>query len=221
VDYPLATLAESALLFRERKQSGALQLLQTFTDHSHSETGQLAVDLFAALAQLYLLQGDTNKACDSLKKLPNSSSRVGVASSLAQLYSGLGCTDKAMKVLQEMLKCWFQQHGNSSDLQTMTCDLVSNVAKFQLAHNKFQLAAETLESWRRGHQLDFRALALLISAYARVSPLKAEELRKELPAFTTGRELDVEKLEQAPMIRHNRSGGTRAAAQRAEVRALC
>ena len=218
-NYPLAVLAESALLFRERKLSGALELLQTFT--AHSKPGRLAVDLYTSLAQLHLLQGDTGKACSTLKKLPDSSSRVGVASSLAQLYYGLGCTDEAMKVLQEMLQSWLQRHGNNDDLRTMTSDLVSNVAKFQLVHNEFQLAAETLEAWRRGHQLDLRALALLISTYARISPRKAEELRRELPVFTTSRELDVEKLEQAPMIRH-KSGLTKTAAQGTEVRVcLC
>ena len=211
--YPLSILAESALLYRERKHSGALQLLQSHLEAS--KKGDLAVDLYAVLAQLYLIQGDTARACTTLKDLPDYALHVGVASTLAQMYSGMGQTEEALKVLQDMLQSWVQCYSHNSNLHTLTSDLVSKVAKFQLLHNHAEVAAATLEKVRKGRQLDLRGVALLIAAYAQFSPQKAEELRKDLPTFKTGREVDVEALEQAPMVRHTRGG--RATAQRTEV----
>ncbi len=202
VDYPLAVLAEAALMNRERKQSSAVQLLQNCVETS--DPGRLTADMHSALAQLYLHQGDTRKACATLRRLPDCIHHVGVASTLAQLYSGLGCMEEAMEVLQEMMQSWLQRHGNNTDLQQMTSDLVAKVAKFQLVHNHPEQAAATLETLKRTRKLDLRGVALLIGAYSQFNAQKAEELRGELPVFKSSKQVDVAALEQAPMLRHSR-----------------
>ena len=210
----LSVLLESALLCRERKVGLALQLLQ---NHLRGCGPVVAgVELPAVLAQLQLSHGDAVSACTTLQAIPAYARHVGVASTLVQLYLGVGQVKEAMQVLDVTLDYWLgQQDEEDNHDSALIADIALKVAQFQLAHGLPETAASVLEGLKVGQAGDLRVTALLITAYSQFNPQRTEELSGQLPPFTTSRQLDMKLLEQVPMLTQTR--GSRATMQRAEV----
>jgi signal recognition particle subunit SRP72 len=191
----LTVLAGISLMYRERKFGAAVEFLEGHLK-SHSSAG---VQLYTALAQLQLLQGNIVRACEALRSIPASVGYVGVASTLSSLYVGLGDVDVALNILKQTLDHWMSREVTTSDL----VDLAKQVARFQLSHSHPEAASEILEkALKRGDNMELRAL--LISAYSQTDPRKAEEISRDLPAFQTPPNVDVDGMEKTPFFRHSR-----------------
>ena len=198
----LSVLAGASLLHRERKLGAAVELLE----------GRLkgaGVQLYAYLAQLQLLQGNVARACKTLRDIPVSAGYVGVVATLASLYAGMGEVGVAIEVLEQMLEHWMNRKGVvTSDLVNLT----KQVARFQLSHSRPEAASGVLErALQREDSLELRAL--LISAFSRTDPRKAEEASRSLPAFRSPAHVDVDGMEKTTFFRHSR----RPAVDKAEV----
>lgn len=203
----LSVLAEMALLCREKKVSGAIEFLE---NHLTSHPGS-GVELYAALAQLHLNQGNITKACDTLQSYPSFSRHVGVASTLAALQAGMGEVGVAMEVLEQTLVYWMEEHSPVSE--SLLTNLAKQIAKFQLSHSSPEMATSVLQRTLQHHD-NMELRAMLISALSRYNPEKAEQVSDSLPAFRMPAHLDIDSMEQTPVFRHTR----RTAPNKAEVR---
>lgn len=206
-DSDLPTLAQVALLNRERKTSTALECLE---NHVKSHTGA-GVEVYALLAQLHLNHGDTSQVCHTLHSIPTFPRYVGVATTLATLHAGAGEIDKAMNVLAQTLNHWMDSSQASKQTRT---NLVIQVAEYQLAHARPELAVGVLEKLMKEEQDNLKLKALLVSAYSHYDPQKAEEISSHLlrPFQTSTSLTDIDTMEQMPIFRHSRKP-----AQKSEV----
>ena len=195
----LSVLAEVALLNREKKLSGAVEILQNHVKSS----SEASVLVYCTLAQLYLNQGSPSKALAALRTIPAYANYVGVAAMLASQHAHLGEVGVAMDILDRMLESWMEKGAGQVGGASAFGDLVKQVAKFQLSHSRPEAAAAILERALSYHD-DMSLRALLISAYSQYDPQKAEQASQQLPAFSGRGQLDVDSLERTPVFRHSR-----------------
>ncbi len=139
-DSDLSVLAEVALLYREKKVSPAIEVLENHL----KKNGSAGVEIYAILSQLYLNQGHTHQACSTLKAIPAYPRLVGVASTLAGLHVGAGDVGGAMSVLDEVFNYWLQLEDTSPQVEAMRRKLATQVARFYLSAMEYERAAVML-----------------------------------------------------------------------------
>ena len=193
-----AILSEVALLNRERKAGAAVQLLE---EHLRG-CPNTSLLIYTTLAQLYLVQNNVSMACQVLLQCPERSTRLGVVSVLVSLAMSLGRVETASKVFDEAV-LWWTRPPETKDTLRVSRLLMLESAKFKLQHGSPEDAVPLLEKLLLFSASDMTVLALLISAYSRFSPLKAEETSKLLPKYG-GALVDIATLEKMPGIKLQR-----------------
>lgn len=198
-DSSLTVLAEAALLNRERKTAACVQLLETHLQSNH----RTSLIVYTSLAQLLLTQGNVHRTCSVLRSIPEATKHVGIISMIVSLYSSTGDVDSAIEVLDEAIEWWAKQTP-SQVTQTTLRMLMLESAQYKLRHGKPDAAATVLEKLFAQNTADLRVQAMLVSAYSRFDPRKAEDLSRSLPSLDGTGEVDVDTLEQMPSFRHTR-----------------
>ena len=204
-----AILSEVALLNRERKLSSAVQLLE---EHVRG-CPNAPLLIYTTLAQLYLAQNNVSTVCQVLLQFPERSNHLGVVSVLVSMLMSLGQVETASRVFDEAVVWWSRPPETNTTVRVSRL-LMLESAKFKLQHGSPEDAVPLLEKLLVLNPSDMTVLALLISAYSRFSPLKAEETSKLLPKYG-GALVDIATLEKMPGIKLQRK-----VVQKADVKLL-
>ena len=181
---PLAPLLLATLLVREKKFEDALKALQEGS--SQEEIVQLSI------AELMKKTGSYCDSADALKKVLTISKKPGAVSlmaSLTLLGAGPGAAadylDSALEELRNSGK-YTNEEINGWALQC---------AKFCLAHDMPEKAAQNLENLLARDPSNIKALALLIRSYSLFDAPRAHEVALRLPDIDIPADIDLEQLE--------------------------
>ena len=202
-----AILGEVALLNRERKVGVAMQLVEEHVKGCPN-TSPL---IYTTLAQLYMAQNNVSMATQVLLQCPERSGHLGIVSVLVCLLVTLGKVEDAVRVFDEGVAWWSRPSHAGTTLRL----LMLEGAKFKLQHDSPQAAVVLLERLLALNPSDISILALLISAYSRFSPQKAEETSRLLPKYVGAGPVDIATLEKMPGFKLQRK-----TTQKAEVKAF-
>lgn len=197
----LTALAEAAVLFRQRKVSESVSVLE---GHINSNPAA-SIDLHLTLAQIIASQNNAAKARQVLEGIPDLPQSLGVVSTLVSQFTSVGDIDGAVRVLDSTFQWWKEKGVNSgATQQEMRKKVLWEILQYKLRHNRPQETVVILELLREEEPTNVKYLATLISAYSRFDLKKAEELGRSLPRFTLSTSVDVDSLEQMPSFRHAR-----------------
>ena len=128
-----------------------------------------------ALVQLHLQQGSVSLAIEALKSLgPEAAYRPGVVATVVALLKNLEEKDAAIDYLSAAIAV--NKEKDCLDAETLE-SLMRTCASAMLAAGMNTRAVTVLEELRRRHPKDLRVLAQLITAYATVDPVAAQEVR--------------------------------------------
>ncbi|XP_033102958.1 signal recognition particle subunit SRP72-like [Anneissia japonica] len=185
-------LIEAALAIREKRPQRAIEILDNYSD-SHPDCSS-RVKLTSA--QLLLMQGHMNQACETLKGLGNDRHRPGIVSLLVSLYTNIEERDTAIEILDEAVEWYQSQRGSQNELNTL---LRANTA-FKIKNGCSESAIRMLEDLRKTNPGDMQTLAELITAYSKVDPKMAQKLSCDLPPVEA-LSVDVDALESMPYLR--------------------
>ena len=197
----LTVLAESSLLFREKKASECATVLE---EHIHSKP-TTSITLYLTLAQVFLSQNNVTKARQVLESIPGLPQYLGIVSTLVAQYTTAGDIGSAVRVLDATFDWWkvIKEDAGSAKREVKT-KVLWEILQFKLRHGRPQEATKVLELLHKEEPSNVRYLATLISAYSRFDLKKAEELGRSLPRFTPPDSVDIDALEQMASFRHSR-----------------
>ncbi|XP_054167221.1 signal recognition particle subunit SRP72-like [Oppia nitens] len=183
-----ALLLEAALLCKEKKVSDAIKFLK----QSISDKPGLYLEVSLILTQLYIKNGDIADACKVLNLLGDLTYKPAIISTLITLYLHLDDKKSATNLLTNAVN-WFEKNmPQSSELFS----LYRENARFLLETNQPKAAVDLLERLRKNNPKSPKIVSLLISAYSRFDPKKANEISKDLPPIESiVEEIDVQLLE--------------------------
>lgn len=196
----LTTLAEAALLHREKKSSACLELLEARLSEQPSSA---SLPIYFTLAQLHVGLGSLMRACKVLQSIRNLNEYLGVVGVLTALYTSLGSVEEAVEVLDCAVVHWSKHAKSEADRETRLA-LMMESGRYKLQHGKTESAAAVLEKVRSETPTDLEVMAALVTAYSRFNSPKVEEVCRSLPPLPAGGEVDVDALEQMASFRHTR-----------------
>jgi len=181
-----------ATALREKKIEEAISTLSDFISSNNSKSEALRSSL--ALVQLYLQQGSVSQAIDALKTLDCSLCyRPGIVATVVALLKNLEDKEAAVDYLDAAVT--FNRKENSMDSASLEV-LMRETASAMLAIGQNARAVVILEELRRIHPKDMRVLAQLITAYAAIEPIMAQEVSQDLPSpEEMAQGVDVDTLE--------------------------
>ena len=197
----LTVLAESSLLFREKKASESAAVLE---EHIRNKP-TLSITLYLTLAQVFASQNNVTKARQVLESIPDLPQYLGIVSTLVAQYTAAGDISSAVRVLDATFDWWkVTEEDAGSSKQQVRVKVLWEILQFKLRHGCPQEATKVLELLHKEEPSNVRYLATLISAYSRFDLKKAEELGRSLPRFTPPDTVDIDALEQMASFRHSR-----------------
>ncbi|KAI8100095.1 uncharacterized protein BX664DRAFT_33544 [Halteromyces radiatus] len=210
-------------LIKQYPNMDELYLILTAATYHQQEKADKALDELKAIAkqhpkslairfatiQLELLSSQPASALKTLENYMDQvqddkeAHRPAVVALLVWLYEQTGQAEKAMKTLDQASNYWKQhhQHMNSnlpslqSSSHSATPSILKQTAAFKLKTGRFQEAALDYEQLVKADPTDIQAIAGLISAYADIDPVKAEQYGETLPVIASDASLNVDELE--------------------------
>lgn len=174
-------LIMAASFLRDKMFSQAVTTLQDFVTLKKSQN-QLEGCLRAALAhvQLHLQHGSIAHAIEALKSLGETQAfRPGVVATIVSLLKNMEDKDAAVDYLSAAIK--YNKEKDSLDGAALEF-LMRECASTMLGLGQNARAVSLLEDLRKHVPQDLRVLAQLITAYATIDPLKAQQVSKDLPS---------------------------------------
>lgn len=197
----LTVLAESSLLFREKKVSESAAVLE---EHIRNKP-TASITLYLTLAQVFVSQNNATKARQVLESIPGLPQYLGIVSTLVAQCTTAGDIGSAVRVLDTTFDWWkVIKEGAGSAIQEVKGKVLWEILQFKLRYGRPQEATKVLELLHEEEPSNVRYLATLISAYSRFDLKKAEELGRSLPRFTPPDSVDIDTLEQMASFRHSR-----------------
>nr|XP_022915119.1 signal recognition particle subunit SRP72 [Onthophagus taurus] len=135
--------------------------------------------LFLALcrAQLWLMEGNRQKACEIfLKDIGTNRYKPGIVGALITLYLAEGKEEVAQNIYKDTVEWYKMNKKQESDLT----NLWRQAAEFHIRNGQAAVAAGSLEELLRSNPNDKKTIAQLVIAYGEFDPLKAIKLGSKL-----------------------------------------
>ena len=181
---PLAPLLLATSLVRDKKFEDALKALRE--GNSQDEVVQLSI------AELMKKTGSYCDASDVLKKVLSMANKPGAISLIASL-TLLGAGPGAAADYLDGALIELRNSGKYTNEEITSWSLLC--AKFCLAHDMPEKAAENLETLLARDPTNIKALALLIRSYSLFDAPRAHEVALRLPEIDIPADINLEQLE--------------------------
>ena len=203
----LCIIAESALLYRDRKPQEAIGILERYSPECTS-TGPL---VYLTLAQLHWSIGNSSKAISVLEGIPNVGQYLGIISIIVLVLKSEGKVEECLSLLDQVSSYWSQI--DNDNLSTVLWE----IAQFKLEASREEDAAKLLQVLNNKQPKNLKYLSHLIRAYSRFDTKRAEEMSQSLPQLSSLSSDDADRLEQMPTFQHSRRARITTAAPNKEL----
>ncbi|KAG5900246.1 hypothetical protein JTB14_018227 [Gonioctena quinquepunctata] len=144
------------------------------------------------IAQIYLMQGDREKACETLENLGEDCYKPGIVGALTTLYLGIGQEETALKIFEKTVEFYKKHMVKGVDLSNFW----RQASEFHIKKGLPQVAANSLEELLKTNKDDIKLVAQLVTAYAQFDEPKALKLSKMLtPVEELAKGVDMETID--------------------------
>ncbi|XP_074040914.1 signal recognition particle 72 [Leptinotarsa decemlineata] len=186
-EFHIETVVLRALnLIKAEKVQVAIELLKK----AKTKDDNLYINM--CIAQICLMQGDREKACQILENLGEDSYKPGIVGALTTLYLGIGQDETASKVFEKTVAFYKKNNVTGVDLSNFW----RQAADFHIRKGLPQVAANSLEELFKTNKDDIKLVAQLVIAYSQFDVPRAVKLSKFLiPVEELARDVDMESIE--------------------------
>ncbi|XP_025201445.1 signal recognition particle subunit SRP72 [Melanaphis sacchari] len=181
-------LLKAVMLWRQNKNSEAIDMLKKFVYQQKNPTAKLNCTLVAV--KLLLVQNDTNEAITLLENLGELKYKLGIVSTLVTLYLNVDNFKAASDLFNDTLSWYSQKEVDNSKITI----LLKQLAKLHLREQDPKEAAKRLSRLLELNPNNKKFLAQLIIAYTQFDPEKAQMYSKQLPPLDL-QDTDIDLLE--------------------------
>ncbi|XP_060870624.1 signal recognition particle subunit SRP72 [Metopolophium dirhodum] len=181
-------LLKAVMLWRQNKNSEAIDLLKKFVYKQENPTANLNCTLVAV--KLLLLQNNSDEAITLLENLGEFKYKLGIVSTLVTLYLNVDNFKAASDLFNDTLSWYSQKEVDNSKITI----LLKQLAKLHLREQDPKEAAKRLTRLLELNPNNKKFLAQLIIAYTQFDPEKAQMYSKQLPPLDL-QDTDIDLLE--------------------------
>lgn len=170
----ITTVIHALVAMKNNNYEKALSLLEATSDE-----GKLYLSL--CQVQLWLMQGNRQKACDILQQTGDDRYRPGIVGALITLYLAEGKEEIAQKIYKETVEWYKVNKKGEGDLT----NLWRQAAEFHIRNGQAAVAANSLEELLRSNPNDTKTVGQLVVAYAEVGKIAKSTLRLSYRSYSS------------------------------------